>query len=107
MDEHFVLTKQEDEHLGSYWNCLKGKSQMRWLAKELYQRENMGLNQLDDYALEKLRTSKRCEHFILNTTINYDILDNLRYSDSFFYIHLDSRVENPTSDFVSNSLYLE
>ena len=43
IDLDFNLTRQEDEHLGLYWDCLKGKSQIRWLAKELYQRETMGI----------------------------------------------------------------
>lgn len=61
---------------------------------------------MNEYGLEKLRTSKRKFRTILNTTINYDILENIRYIDEFFYMQMDRRVENRTSDFVAKVLYI-
>ena len=52
---------------------------------------------LDDDNLEKLRTSQRGSECISNI-INYDILNNFRYSDDFFFSHLDHRIENENNE---------
>ena len=38
--------------------------------------------------------------------MNYDILENNRYVDQFFYQHLGQRIDNKSSDFVVSSLKL-
>ena len=53
----------------------------------------MRIQTLDDDNLQLLRTSNRGKKCISNI-INYDILNNFRYSDLFFYTQLDQRIEN-------------
>lgn len=55
--------------------------------------------------MERLRTGKRGEKYLMNIP-NYDILSNYRYCDQFFYMQMDRRVENESSDFVTQVLYL-
>ena len=51
-----------------------------------------------------LRKVKRYGKYI-NNAINYDILQNFRYADAFFYTKMAKRIENDQSDFISTILY--
>jgi hypothetical protein len=36
IDLDFNILLKVDEHLGRYWECLRGQQQLRWYVKELY-----------------------------------------------------------------------
>ena len=94
-----------NEDLGNFFECLSGIQQMRWFAQEHYNRKFLGIKQLDDGALEKLRTSKQKKKMILNLC-DFDIMKNERYTDSFLYTTLDRRFEADDSDIVARILLL-
>jgi hypothetical protein len=96
-----------NENLGNYWNCIPGISQIKMCTQEYYCRKVLKFKTMDDHGLHHSRVSKRLNKRIDNET-NYDILDNKRYVDQFFYQHLGRRInnENQSSDFVLSALWL-
>lgn len=55
----FELSNSHDEKIGSYFECINGLHQKRWLAQELFNQKVLRRRTLDDENLEKLRVSKR------------------------------------------------
>ncbi len=52
------MDKDVDENLPSYWDAMTGNDQKNWYAFELYYRKKLGIQNLTDDQLEKLRTGK-------------------------------------------------
>ena len=100
-----IIAQDIDENLGSYWNIIPGADQKRWYTKELHCQKNLKIKTLDNENLKRLQTGKRGQKYLMNIP-NYDILSNYRYCDLFFYMQMDRRVENESSDFVTQVLYL-
>ena len=83
-DNDFNLKVDLNENLGNYWKCISGIDQKRWYAKELYLRYTQKIRTIDDYNLTLMGLSGRGDKCISNTC-NYDILQNEKYADAFFY----------------------
>jgi len=90
MDFDCNLAVDVNENLGNYWMCLSGIDQKRWFTKEIYLRSELKFKTLDDYNTSLLSLAQRGER-CFNGICNYDILRNDRYSDSFFYTHMEKR----------------
>ena len=54
----------------------------------------------------KSLSKERRRHYVIENTMNYDILSNPRYLDMFHYNHLDGRSEHGSSDMVAKLLYI-
>lgn len=52
------MDKDVDENLPSYWDAMTGNDQKNWYTFELYYRKKLGIQNLTDDQLEKLRTGK-------------------------------------------------
>jgi len=51
------MDRDVNENLAPYWQSIIGKEQKEWYANECYQRKALGLQTIDDRALEHLRTA--------------------------------------------------
>ena len=65
----------------------------------------MNIKMLDDEQLANLAKATRDKKYIFNT-INYNILSNTRYAEAFHYEHIDQRIEDSASDFITNVLFI-
>lgn len=90
MDRNLNMKVDIFEDLGNYWKCLSGMDQKRWFAKELYNRNKLNIKTLDDYNMSVLSVSGRDKKIISNVC-NYDILQNEKYADMFFYTQMERR----------------
>lgn len=105
VDAEFNIVRGVDEGLGEYWSLISGNDRKRWFAKEVHLRHWFGVKILDDDQLEKLRTSKKGKKTFASI-YNYDPLSDYRFCDSLHYQKMEQRVENKSSDFIAQVLYL-
>ena len=107
-DQDFNLKCDLNENLGNYWKCISGLDQKRWFTKEIYLRNTQKIRTIDDYNLTLMGLSGRGEKCISNTC-NYDILQNEKYADAFFYTQMERRTlrfQFESSDIVTKLLYM-
>jgi len=105
VDSEFNIIKDVDENLGSYWSVIANNDRKRWFAKEVHLRHWFGVTILDDEQLENLRTAKKSVK-TFSSIYNYDPLSDYRFCDSLHYQKMEQRVENKSSDFIAQALYL-
>ena len=108
MDDDFNLKVDLNENLGNYWKCISGIDQKRWFTKEIYLRSKLKIRTIDDMNLTLMGNTGRDEKCITNTC-NYDILQNEKYADAFFYTQMERRTLKflfESSDIVSKLIYL-
>ena len=82
-----------NENLGNYFRCLNGLDQKTWYVREVYNREVLGKRMMDDKSLTLLSMFSREDKCISNIC-NYDILQNPKYADDFFYTSFKRRLHN-------------
>lgn len=106
-DLEWNLNFAVDEKLGNYWRSIRGNLQLRLYFKEMYQRKQMNIKQLPDDKIKILETAKRGKKFIVSNAVNYDLLGNPAWQNSFYYVTLDRRHGNKPSvfDFIPAALY--
>ena len=107
-DTDFNLKVDLNENLGNYWKCIPGIDQKRWYTKELYLRYTQKIRTIDDYNLTLMGLSGRGDKCITNAC-NYDILQNEKYADAFFYTQMERRTlrfQFESSDIVTKLIYI-
>ncbi|CDW90155.1 UNKNOWN [Stylonychia lemnae] len=107
-----------DEQLGSYFECLTPYQRKIWFYEEKHLQRTLKITTIDDYAKEKLRSSKSGQKQIRDVKIlmfnkiqcyNYEILTNQKYADAFQFTPLDMRdtpEEKEASDMVMRLLLI-
>ena len=114
MDENSEKMVDEDvkEHLANFWESLDGDEQKTWYASEIYSFFRFGINSVDTFGLERLRTADRRKTPKLNNkrpkwikgVARYDLLANLNYQHELQYIPIEQR--NEIEDFELSDMIL-
>ena len=93
-----------DENIGSYWECLSGIDQKRWVARELHIQKKLNLKSLDNTNFGNLCNSTRQKKCI-SSICNYRMLENHEYANSMYFFHIQDRNTDWKSE-VSDVVYL-
>lgn len=56
-----------DENLPKYWDSITGMEQKKWYVRELYNREVLGIQTIDDVAFNNLKKKIRKHKYVITT----------------------------------------
>ena len=98
----------ENENLGSYFECVSTKDKKCWLAEEVYNRNKLGIETMNDETLGKIQTIKSRKRTMTGTP-NYEILSNSKYEAAFQFVPIalrNTEEEEYFSNLVTQIMYM-